>query len=103
MSTVQCAWCQTTTQNQESNGAEQEEISQGICAACAARVLTEDALQRLGQPLVELLRLQGLLLEMVGDLYEVALTLAPKAGVGIQPAPSVRRWQQERGSTESHA
>lgn len=87
-----CAWC---TQSMGTTGLE-DGISHGICSVCAARVLSEDALRHLESNMIEIVKMLGLVLEMVGDLYEVAQALAPKAGVGMQPAMGVRTWQHQR-------
>ena len=84
------------------DGEQAEGISHGICPACAARVLNDNALQALEVHMVDILRMLGVLLEMVGDLYEVASALAPKAGVNIAPAASVRAWQKRRGGGDTH-
>lgn len=93
-----CAWCHTTLDDGMEETSAAASVSYGICPACAARVLSEKFLSELGAHMLEMLRMQALLLEMVGDLYEVAQGLAPKAGIGLQPADSVRAWQQQRGS-----
>ena len=90
-----CAWC--TLVIAEGTGVEDEAVSHGICSTCAGSVLSKDALAALTKHMLEMIRMQGLLLEMVGDLYEVAQSLAPKAGMGMQPAPAVKAWQQQRG------
>ena len=100
-----CAWCNamlTTgiSSEEHTEGISSEEhtegISHGICPTCAAVVLNDKTLKPLEVHRVETLRMLELLLEMVGDLYEVATALAPKAGVGITPAASVRTWQKQR-------
>ena len=90
-----CAWCQLLID--EGSGVVDEPVSQSICFDCAEKVLSKDALAALTKHMLEMIRMQGLLLEMVGDLYEVAQSLAPKAGMGMQPAPTVKAWQQQRG------
>ena len=97
-----CAWCHTTLAMAPPDGEQAEGISHGICPACAARVFNNKAMQALEVHMVETIRMLGLLLEMVGDLYEVATALAPKAGVDIAPAPSVRAWQKRRGGGDTH-
>ena len=92
-----CAWCNTTRATGISNEDHTEGISHGICPACAACMLGDTVLKPLEVMRDETLRRLELLLEMVGDLYEVATALAPKAGVGITLAASVRTWQSQRG------
>lgn len=91
---IVCAWCQTIISH--GNTEENEGISHGICPQCAANVLSDKAIETLITHMLEMIRMQGLLLEMVGDLYEVAQAIAPMARVGMKPARSVQEWQKNR-------
>lgn len=91
---IRCAWCNVVMDGPGDDS--QEPVSHGICPRCAAQVLFERAMGQLEGHMLEMIRMQGLLLEMLGDLYEVAQALAPKAGIAMQPAPGVRAWQQQR-------
>jgi hypothetical protein len=42
--------------------------------------------------------MQGLMLEMISDLYEIAEALAPKTGMGMAPAATVAEWLKQRNN-----
>ena len=89
---VMCAWCKTMTDEAVDAGVSAStSVSHSICPACATTMLSEGQQACVDAALAEILRMQALLLEMVGDLYEVAQALAP-----LVPTPSVRAWQATR-------
>ena len=93
-----CAWCTTILATDASRSAA-EGVSHGICLSCAEKICAANGItqqERLEQQVAGLVSQCDLLLEMVGDLYDVAVALAPKTGVTIAPAAPVRAWQKGR-------
>ena len=96
-----CSWCNVSVDETASQRQEPDVQSQahGICMPCAERMFARwPDVQELTVQMIEMRRVQSLLLEMVGDLYEVAQAMAPRAGIALKPDIRVRAWQQARQS-----
>lgn len=89
---TRCAWCQPLPDTDEA----ETPISHGICPHCRTRIMIDEVCTLLSERIAALEAQETLLLEMVGDLYEVAQGLGPKAGVTLLPAPTVRAWLARR-------
>ena len=90
-----CAWCPAPLDTDE-GALPEAPISHGICPDCRTKLVIDEACAVLSERIAALEAQEALLLEMVGDLYEVAQGLGPKAGVTLLPAPAVRAWLARR-------
>jgi hypothetical protein len=56
----------------------------------------KETMEEKEKTLEEILYTQTLLLEMLGDIYEVAMALGARVGVSVQPVLQVREYLENR-------